>query len=133
MLLLILRLGDALTVGFEQILIQRQAVGRDAAEVLDTFAYYYGVVTNNFSYGAAAGLFKGVLSLMLILGREQARARLRRGRVVPEMTDADHRRTGKPSAAVRPARSRRARSGRSRRPRPARPPRASTLVRRAWR
>jgi putative aldouronate transport system permease protein len=66
-LMLVLRLGNALTVGFEQMLIQRDAVGRDAAEVLDTFAYYYGVVNNNFSYGAAAGLFKGILSLVLIL------------------------------------------------------------------
>jgi putative aldouronate transport system permease protein len=65
-LMLVLRLGNALTVGFEQMLIQRQAVGRDASEVLDTFAYFYGVVNNNFSYGAAAGLFKGVLSLILI-------------------------------------------------------------------
>jgi len=66
-LMLVLRLGNTLTVGFEQMLIQRAAVGRDASEVLDTFAYYYGVVNNNFSYGAAAGLFKGVLSLILIL------------------------------------------------------------------
>jgi putative aldouronate transport system permease protein len=65
-LMLVLRLGNALTVGFEQMLIQRDKVGRDSAEVLDTFAYYYGVVNNNFSYGAAAGLFKGVLSLVLI-------------------------------------------------------------------
>jgi putative aldouronate transport system permease protein len=67
-LMLVLRLGNALTVGFEQMLVQRDAVGRDASEVLDTFAYYYGVVNNNFSYGAAAGLFKGVLSLLLVLG-----------------------------------------------------------------
>jgi putative aldouronate transport system permease protein len=67
MLLLVLRLGNALTVGFEQMLIQRDAVGRGAAEVLDTFSYYYGVVQGNYSYGAAAGLFKGVLSLVLIL------------------------------------------------------------------
>jgi putative aldouronate transport system permease protein len=66
-LLLVLRLGNALTVGFEQMLVQRGAVGRDAAEVLDTFAYYYGVVNANFSFGAAASLFKGVLSLILIL------------------------------------------------------------------
>jgi putative aldouronate transport system permease protein len=66
-LLLVLRLGNILTVGFEQMLIQRQAVGRDASEVLDTFSYFYGVVNANFSYGAAASLFKGVLSLVLIL------------------------------------------------------------------
>jgi len=65
-LMLVLRLGNALTVGFEQMLLQRQAVGRDASEVLDTFAYYYGIANGNFSYGAAAGLFKGIMSLVLI-------------------------------------------------------------------
>ena len=66
-LMLVLRLGSALTVGFEQFLIQRYAVGSGASEVLDTYAYYYGVVANNFGLGAAAGLFKAVVSLILIL------------------------------------------------------------------
>jgi putative aldouronate transport system permease protein len=66
-LMLVLRLGNVLTVGFEQMLIQRGAVGRDASEVLDTYAYFYGVVNANFSLGAAASLFKGVLSLIFIL------------------------------------------------------------------
>ena len=66
-LLLVLRLGNALTVGFEQFLVQRLAVGTNTAEVLDTFSYYYGVVNGDYSYGVAAGLFKGVMSLVLIL------------------------------------------------------------------
>jgi putative aldouronate transport system permease protein len=67
-LLLVLRLGNALTVGFEQFLIQRDAVGHDSADVLDTFSFYYGIATGNYSYGAAAGLFKSVISLVLIWG-----------------------------------------------------------------
>jgi putative aldouronate transport system permease protein len=67
-LLLILRLGNALNVGFEQFLIQRNAVGSGAAEVLDTYSYYYGIVANDFGLGAAAGLFKTVVSLLLVLG-----------------------------------------------------------------
>jgi putative aldouronate transport system permease protein len=67
-LLLILRLGNALNVGFEQFLIQRNAVGSGAAEVLDTYSYYYGIAANNFGLGAAAGLFKTVVSLLLVLG-----------------------------------------------------------------
>ena len=66
-LMLVLRLGNALSVGFEQMLIQRHAVGAQNAEVLDTFAYYFGIGNGNFGYGAAAGLFKGVISLVLIL------------------------------------------------------------------
>ncbi|MGH3415151.1 MAG: ABC transporter permease [Actinocrinis sp.] len=67
-LMLVLRLGNALTVGFEQMLIQRDAVGHEAADVLDTFAFYYGIGTQNYGYGAAAGLFKSVISLLLIYG-----------------------------------------------------------------
>lgn len=67
-LLLILRLGDALTVGFEQLILQRGAVGQGAAEVLDTYVYYQGVIGGDWSYAAAAGLIKGVVSLILVLG-----------------------------------------------------------------
>jgi len=71
-LLLVLRLGNALNVGFEQFLIQRNAVGSSAAEVLDTYSYYYGVAANNFGLGAAAGLFKGVVSLLLLFAANKA-------------------------------------------------------------
>jgi putative aldouronate transport system permease protein len=66
-MLLVLRLGDALTVGFEQMLLQRDAVGAGAAEVLDTYVYYTGIVNGDFSYAAAAGLVKGAISVCLLL------------------------------------------------------------------
>ncbi|HZE41946.1 MAG TPA: ABC transporter permease subunit [Stackebrandtia sp.] len=65
-LLLILRLGDILTVGFEQFFLQRDAVGPAAGEVLDTFVYYKGIQSGDFSLGAAAGLMKGVVGLILV-------------------------------------------------------------------
>jgi putative aldouronate transport system permease protein len=66
-LLLVLRVGDALTVGFEQILLQRDMVGPGASEVLDTFVWWTGVRNQDFGYAAAAGLVKGVVSLGLVL------------------------------------------------------------------
>ncbi|WP_320773214.1 ABC transporter permease [Streptomyces sp. CRN 30] len=66
-LLLVLRVGDALTVGFEQILLQRDMVGPGAAEVLDTFVWWNGVRNQDFGYAAAAGLVKGVVSIGLVL------------------------------------------------------------------
>ena len=84
-LLLILNLGYALTFGFEQMLIQRGAVGPSASEVITTFAYQFGIVEGNFSYGAAAGLFLGVTSLILILARQQGGPPVRRRRAVPEV------------------------------------------------
>ncbi len=67
-LLLILRIGDILSVGFEQFLLQHDAVGAGAAEVLDTFTYFTGVVGGGWSIGAAAGLAKGVVAALLIWG-----------------------------------------------------------------
>ena len=66
-LLLILRLGDALNVGFEQFMLQRGAVGSKVSEVFDTFVYWSGLRTGDLGYGAAAGLFKGLVGLALIL------------------------------------------------------------------
>ncbi|MEJ3656675.1 ABC transporter permease subunit [Actinomycetes bacterium KLBMP 9759] len=66
-LLLILRLGDALNVGFEQLILQRNAVGVGASEVLDTFVYYQGVIAGVWGFATAAGLMKGVVSLLLVL------------------------------------------------------------------
>ncbi len=67
-LLLILRLGDSLTVGFEQLILQRGAVGPGVSEVIDTYVYYQGVVNGDWAFAAAAGLVKGLVSLFLVLG-----------------------------------------------------------------
>lgn len=68
MLLLILRLGTVLSVGFEQLILQQSAVGPSAAEVIDTFTYYRGVLGGDWGLSAAAGLFKGVVGTLLVLG-----------------------------------------------------------------
>lgn len=68
LLLLILRLGDSLSVGFEQLILQRGAVGPGVSEVIDTYVYYQGVVNGDWGFAAAAGLVKGVVSLALVLG-----------------------------------------------------------------
>ncbi|NUR83934.1 MAG: sugar ABC transporter permease [Nonomuraea sp.] len=67
-LLLILKLGDVLTVGFEQILLQQRAVGVDASEVLDTYVYNNGVINGGWGTSAAVGLVKGVIGVGLVLG-----------------------------------------------------------------
>jgi putative aldouronate transport system permease protein len=66
-LLLVLRVGDALTVGFEQLLLQRDSVGPGASEVLDTFVWWNGIRNQDFGYAAAAGLIKGIVGLGLVL------------------------------------------------------------------
>ncbi|NJQ02256.1 sugar ABC transporter permease [Streptomyces sp. PLAI1-29] len=66
-LLLVLRVGDSLTVGFEQILLQRDAVGPGASEVFDTYVWWVGIANGDYGVAAAGGLIKGVFSLVLVL------------------------------------------------------------------
>ncbi|MFF2426534.1 ABC transporter permease [Streptomyces mirabilis] len=75
-LLLIMRLGDILSVGFEQMLLQRDAVGPQAAEIIDTFVYYQGIVVGDYGFAAAAGLFKGVVGALLVYAANKVAHRL---------------------------------------------------------
>ncbi|MFI0724004.1 ABC transporter permease [Streptomyces sp. NPDC021224] len=75
-LLLIMRLGDILSVGFEQMLLQRASVGTGAAEVIDTFVYFKGLVGGDYGYAAAAGLFKGVVGAALVFAANKVAHRL---------------------------------------------------------
>jgi putative aldouronate transport system permease protein len=74
-LLLILRIGTVLTVGaggaangLEQVLLQRNAVGPAAGEILDTYVYFKGIVGGQWGITAAAGLIKGILGTLLVIG-----------------------------------------------------------------
>jgi putative aldouronate transport system permease protein len=66
-LLIILRLGDVLSVGFEQIILQQHAVGPQASEVLDTYVFNNAVGAGVWGTSAAAGLVKGIIGVALVL------------------------------------------------------------------
>lgn len=75
MLLAILRLGQILSVGFEQILLQRDFVGPEAGEVLDTYVYHNGIIGGQWSITAAAGLIKGVVGAVMVLAADRVARR----------------------------------------------------------
>lgn len=67
-ILLILRMGDVLDNGFEQIFLMLNPLNRDVAEVFDTYVYMMGITQGAFSYSTAVGLFKAVIGVILVLG-----------------------------------------------------------------
>jgi putative aldouronate transport system permease protein len=67
-ILLILRLGDFMDTGFEQIILMLNALNREVGEVFDTYVYTTGINQGQFSYSTAVGLFKSVIGLILVLG-----------------------------------------------------------------
>lgn len=64
--LLILSLGNILNAGFEQIFLLYNPLVYEVADIIDTFVYRRGLVESNYSLGAAAGLFKNMVALVLI-------------------------------------------------------------------
>lgn len=78
-LLLILTVGNVLTVGFEQLLLQQPAVGSDAAQVLDTFVYFRGIAGGDWGLSAAAGLLKGIIATVLVVASNRVAKRLGTG------------------------------------------------------
>ncbi|MEK5493357.1 ABC transporter permease subunit [Paenibacillus sp. FSL R7-0297] len=64
---MILAVGNILNAGFEDILIlATNPILRDVSDVIDTYVYRMGILNNRFSYAAAAGLFKAVVSVTLL-------------------------------------------------------------------
>ncbi|MOA43152.1 putative multiple-sugar transport system permease YteP [compost metagenome] len=68
---LILQVGQILNAGFEEILLLtnqgQNVVLRPVAETIDTYVYRVGIENYRFSYATAAGLFKGVISVGLLV------------------------------------------------------------------
>lgn len=63
---LILAIGDLLSAGFEDILLLQSDIVRDVSDVLDTYVYRVGIRNSLFSYAAAVGLFKAIISVVLL-------------------------------------------------------------------
>jgi len=65
-LLLIMQCGWILSTGFEQQLLLQNSMVIGVADVLDTYTLRYGIFMNRYSYATAAGIFKSVVSIVLL-------------------------------------------------------------------
>lgn len=67
-IMLILKVGSILNTGYEQIFLMQNSMNRTVSEVFDTYIYTKGVVNGNYSLATAAGMFKSVVSMIMVLG-----------------------------------------------------------------
>jgi putative aldouronate transport system permease protein len=66
--LLILRLGHMMDVGFEQVFLMQNGAVANVADVFETYVYRNGIQQGQFSYTTAVGLFKSIIGLTLVIG-----------------------------------------------------------------
>lgn len=76
MVLLLLRIGHILDLGFEQIYILLNPLVKDTGNIIDTYIYEVGLLGSQFSYTTAIGIFKSIIGLILILGANKLSKRL---------------------------------------------------------
>ena len=66
-IMLILRMGSMMSVGFEKIILLYNPAIYETADVISSFVYRYGLLEGNFSYSAAVGLFNSVINFTLLV------------------------------------------------------------------
>jgi len=66
MLMAILALGNVLNAGFDQIYNLQSPVVYNTGDIIDTYVYRFGIQKAQYSLGTAVGMFKAVISGVLI-------------------------------------------------------------------
>ena len=68
-LMLVLRMGSVLDTGYDHLILMANAMNRSVSQTLDVFVYEQGLGKSggNYSYAAAVGLMKSVISVILVM------------------------------------------------------------------
>lgn len=75
--LLLLAISNMLSNGFDQYFVFYNALTADKLEVLDYYVYKIGVLTNDYPQSVALGMFKTIISVILLFSANTFSKRLR--------------------------------------------------------
>lgn len=65
--MLILNTGNLLSVGFEKVYLMQNSINRTTSEVISTYVYKQGLLSAQFSYSTAVGLFDALVNLIMLV------------------------------------------------------------------
>ena len=75
-LLLIMTLGSMMSVGFEKVYLLYNTAVYETADVIQTYVYRQGIISNNYSYAAAVGLFNSVVNFTIVFAANRLSRKL---------------------------------------------------------
>ena len=75
-ILLIMQCGSLLSVGFEKVYLLQNDTNLSASEVISTYVYRRGIVSGQFSFATAVGLFNSVVNMALLVSVNAVSRRL---------------------------------------------------------
>ena len=68
-ILLILRTGGIMSIGFEKVFLMQNGLNLSLSEVISTYVYKVGLTgTSDFSFSTAIGLFNSVINMIILAG-----------------------------------------------------------------
>lgn len=67
-ILLILDIGNMMSIGYEKTILMYSPATYDVADVISSYVYRVGIVNNEFSFAAAVDLFNSVVNCILLVG-----------------------------------------------------------------
>jgi len=70
-LLLIIRIGNLLDAGFEQVLVMQNDLVRPISDIFQTFVYRRGLERGDYSYATAVEFFNSAVALILIVSADR--------------------------------------------------------------
>lgn len=80
--LLILSIGNVINIGFERQMLLGNNIVANQALVIERYALDYGIGLFRFSYGTAVGIFRSVISIVLILIANGFAKKIGEGRIM---------------------------------------------------
>ena len=60
-------MGSLVSVGFEKVFALQNTLNMEASSVVSTYTYQMGLVSHEYSYSAAIGLFNNIINIILII------------------------------------------------------------------
>lgn len=66
-ILLVLRVGSMMSLGFEKIILLYNGLTYETADVISSYVYRKGLVDNDFGFATAVGLFNSVINFALVI------------------------------------------------------------------
>ena len=66
-MLLILKLGKVMSVGYEKIILLYDPMTYEVADVISTYVYRKGMIDTDYSYSTAINLFNSVVNILLLI------------------------------------------------------------------
>jgi len=76
MILLIMRIGSIMNVGFEKVMLLYNPSIYETADVISTYTYRSGIQQGNFSFATAVGLFNSAINCLMVVMANQISKKL---------------------------------------------------------